>query len=226
MSLFQAYKQLHSGASFYIRIKLTWQLHYTMKMIDWRSTHPISPPKTSTITSRPMHTPRIGTFPVKNRTASREIPESCWGWPGPGDMIRRFISRWGSKDASIASLRMTVTSVPSRLSDWYRFQVNESKLSIIKQSIGPRRDSGSAMLGAIVNAVFFLCFNSIDYMSEQCPSYPCQYQAKFLISAVQRPDILAIRVYISWRVKLFDQSKEWIDWEGVMRDGERDSKNI
>ena len=46
-------------------------------------------------------------------------------------------------ETSIASLRITVTSTPRRLSDWYRFQVNESKLSIIRMSRGRDNCGGS-----------------------------------------------------------------------------------
>ena len=40
----------------------------------------------------------------------------------------------GSKSGEMASLRMTVTSAPSSEICWYKFQVKESKLSIMSTS--------------------------------------------------------------------------------------------
>ena len=92
-----------------------------------------------------MQTPRTGTRPVKCRIASRETPESVIGCPGPGEMMRARICRRGRASGLIASLRITVTSAPRRVRCWYRFQVKESKLSIMRTSRGRARCSGRDM---------------------------------------------------------------------------------
>jgi len=111
-------------------------------------TYAISPPNTSTRHSNPMQTPRIGTFPVKCLIASREIPESVCGCPGPGEITRYLILSKDSADADIASLRTTfkLRLGAIRQSDWYRFQVKESKLSMSKMSIGNSRPGGKITL--------------------------------------------------------------------------------
>ncbi len=81
-------------------------------------THAIFPPYRSTKHSKPMHTPRIGTFPWKYSIAGFEIPESVFGCPGPGEMIRYLIFSFGNKEGEMASFRMTVTSAPFKQSCW------------------------------------------------------------------------------------------------------------
>jgi hypothetical protein len=50
---------------------------------------PTSPPKTSTMHSKPMQTPSTGTLPIPHLITSRLIPLSVVGWPGPGEMTTR-----------------------------------------------------------------------------------------------------------------------------------------
>ncbi len=90
-----------------------------------------------------MHTPNTGTLPLKNSIASLEIPESVLGCPGPGEMISELSLSSGNCSGEMASFRITVTSAPRRHSCWYRFQVNESKLSMRSTSSCLHRAGGS-----------------------------------------------------------------------------------
>jgi hypothetical protein len=129
----------------------------------------MSPPNTSTRHSSPMHTPRIGTFPAKYLIASREIPESVRGCPGPGDTTRYLILRCESADTDRASFRMTFKLIfgAIRQKDWYRFQVKESKLSIRRTSIGDSSPGGKVTLD-----------ESLD--------------SGMLLSGVRQPDLLIV----------------------------------
>jgi len=76
--------------------------------------------------------PMTETLLVKQLVASREIPESVVGWPGPGDIMKGLICSCENTSGEMGPLRMTVTPASKREICWYKLQV-ESKLSYDEQ---------------------------------------------------------------------------------------------